>query len=256
MGGPVPTPTPAAGNTWGREGGWREGRERARSTRTSLLRVAGGGAGRRGGPCVMNLISAHTLSSGGGFSSPDFCLLVPLPVCVATTNGAGRGAQEAPPALPGAAVPLGRWRLFLGTPAPRAPPAPHPGLTRQQTHRPSGLTSGRGARRPCPHRQLCSQFLLSPSLRPEDHCSLSCSVTSQWGTPNLCWLLPASFEMTDRPSSLPSPPQALLPTGACPQKERSHSARRAPGLAPEPSTSWACPSQPCSTRPQLTETSS
>lgn len=177
-----PTPTPAAGNTWGREGGWREGRERARSTRTSL-RVAGGGAGRRGGPCVMNLISAHTLSSGGGFSSPDFCLLVPLPVCVATTNGAGRGAQEAPPALPGAAVPLGRWRLFLGTPAPRAPPAPHPGLTRQQTHRPSGLTSGRSARRPCPHQQLCSQFLLSPSLRPEDHCSLSCSVTSQWGTP-------------------------------------------------------------------------
>lgn len=76
------------------------------------------------------------------------------------------------------------------------------------------------------------------------------------GHPNLCWLLPASFEMTDRPSSLPSPPQALLPTGACPQKERSHSARRAPGLAPEPSTSWACPSQPCSTRPQLTETSS
>lgn len=242
-----PTPTPAAGNTWGREGGWREGRERAQSTRTSL-RVAGGGAGRSSG--------AHTLSSGGGFSSPDFCLLVPLPVCVATTNGAGRGAQEAPPALPGAAVPLGRWRLFLGTPAPRAPPAPHPGLTRQQTHRPSGLTSGRGARRPCPHRQLCSQFLLSPSLRPEDHCSLSCSVTSQWGTPHLCWLLPASFEMTDRPSSLPSPPQALLPTGACPQKERSHSARRAPGLAPEPSTSWACPSQPCSTRPQLTETSS
>lgn len=169
-----PTPTPAAGNTWGREGGWREGREPP---------SRGGRSRQERRPCVMNLISAHTLSSGGGFSSPDFCLLVPLPVCVATTNGAGRGAQEAPPALPGVAVPLGRWRLFLGTPAPRAPPAPHPGLTRQQTHRPSGLTSGRGARRPCPHRQLCSQFLLSPSLRPEDHCSLSCSVTSQWGTP-------------------------------------------------------------------------
>lgn len=187
----------------------------------------------------MHLISTHTLRSGGSFSSPDFYLLIPLPV--ATTHRARRGGPRSAQPLPGVAVPLGSGGLSLGN-LPQHPSRPAPGLTRQQT----GLTPHRSARGPCPHRQLCSQLLLFPSLR------LSCSVTSQRGPPDVCWLLLASFKMMDRPSRLPSPPGALPPTGACPQKEQIHSVLCAPGLVPEPSTGWVCPSEPCSTQPQLT----
>lgn len=124
MGGPVPHARSRSREHLG-EGGWLEGRAGACAVHEDEPPSRGGRSRQERRACVMNLISAHTLSSGGGFSSPDFCLLVPLPVCVATTNGAGRGAQEAPPALPGAAVPLGRWRLFLGTPPPTpSPPCP------------------------------------------------------------------------------------------------------------------------------------
>lgn len=155
------------------------GKEGCLRTMTRVSESLGGGADGSGSRHVSCISPAPTLRSGGSFSSPDFYLLISLPVT--TANRARRGGPRSVP-TPAWSGRGGRWRLFLGRP-PQHPSRPAPSLTRQQTHLLSGVTSCRSARGPCPHRQLCSQFLLFPSLRPKDQCRLSCSVTTQWGTP-------------------------------------------------------------------------
>lgn len=77
------------------------------------------------------------------------------------------------------------------------------------------------------------------SQEPVSWRHLDCSVPLS-GPPNLCRLPLDSLKMVDRPSRLPSP-QALLPTGACPQRAIPPCSRTFHGCECPPQTSSARP---------------
>lgn len=192
--------------------------------------------------------------------SPDLEAAPPYPpsTCssppVTNPNGARRqGRPKKPGAPPRAALPLGRWRLFLERPSHHPVPTSWSHPEANASVRKSLLQS---------HLLLQCERLLSrqhavlsslgPFLHPKDHCP---SVATQRGTPNLCWLLLASFNMTARSSRLP-PPQALLPPEACPQRRANPQCALCSRTCSRAFHCWECPSQPSSTQPQLTVTSS